>query len=52
MDIYQINIVMHGDRVALMSRMESKSIDFILTDPPYITRSLHFARSAGRHLTK
>jgi len=38
MDIYQINSVMHGDCVALMSRMESESIDFILTDPPYITR--------------
>ena len=37
MDIYQINSVMHGDCVALMRRMESESIDFILTDPPYIT---------------
>ena len=40
MDIYQINSVMHGDCVPLMSRMESESIDFILTDPPYITRYL------------
>lgn len=38
MDIYQINSVMHGDCVPLMRRMESESIDFILTDPPYITR--------------
>src|SRR5271170_3814847 len=38
MDIYQINSVMHGDCVAFMRRMESESIDFILTDPPYITR--------------
>jgi DNA modification methylase len=38
MDIYQINRVMHGDCVAFMRRMESESIDFILTDPPYITR--------------
>lgn len=38
MDIYQINSVMHGDCVPLMSHMESESIDFILTDPPYITR--------------
>jgi len=38
MDIYRINSVIHGDCVALMSRMESESIDFILTDPPYITR--------------
>jgi len=35
---YQINSVMHGDCISLMSRMESQSIDFILTDPPYITR--------------
>ena len=38
LDIYQINSVMHGDCVAFMRRMESESIDFILTDPPYITR--------------
>jgi DNA modification methylase len=38
MDIHQINSVMHGDCVAFMRRMESESTDFILTDPPYITR--------------
>src|SRR5258708_587314 len=38
METYQINSVMHGDCVAFMRRMESESIDFILTDPPYITR--------------
>jgi len=38
MDIYQINSVIHGDCVAFMRRMESESMDFILTDPPYVTR--------------
>jgi adenine-specific DNA-methyltransferase len=45
MDIYRINSVIHGDCVALMSRMESESIDFILTDPPYIT---HYRSRDGR----
>jgi DNA modification methylase len=48
MDIYQINSVMHGDCVPLMSRMESESIDFILTDPPYIT---HYRSRDGRTVT-
>jgi site-specific DNA-methyltransferase (adenine-specific) len=48
MDIYQINSVIHGDCVALMSRMESESIDFILTDPPYIT---HYRSRDGRTVT-
>ena len=48
MDIYQINSVMHGDCVALMRRMESESIDFILTDPPYIT---HYRSRDGRCVT-
>jgi site-specific DNA-methyltransferase (adenine-specific) len=30
--------VIHGDCVSAMSRMPSASIDFILTDPPYIVR--------------
>lgn len=30
------NIVVHGDCVAVMRRMESASVDFILTDPPYL----------------
>jgi site-specific DNA-methyltransferase (adenine-specific) len=38
MGIYQINSVIHGDCIAFMGRMESESIDFTLTDPPYITR--------------
>jgi site-specific DNA-methyltransferase (adenine-specific) len=37
MDAYRSNII-HGDCVAVMSGMESGSIYFILTDPPYITR--------------
>src|SRR5712675_2630940 len=48
MDIYQINSVMQGDCVPLMSRMESESIDFILTDPPYIT---HYRSRDGRTVT-
>lgn len=31
-----VNTVMHGDCVALMRRMPSASVDFILTDPPYL----------------
>jgi DNA modification methylase len=33
-----LNTVMHGNCVQIMSRMEPGSIDFIITDPPYITR--------------
>lgn len=32
------NTVVHGDCVAVMRRMESASVDFILTDPPYLCR--------------
>lgn len=32
------NTVLHGDCTALMRRMERDCVDFILTDPPYITR--------------
>jgi DNA modification methylase len=39
---------MHGDCVALMGRMESESIDFLLTDPPYIT---HYRSRDGRTVT-
>jgi DNA modification methylase len=48
MDIYQINSVIHGDCIALMGRMESESVDFILTDPPYIT---HYRSRDGRTVT-
>lgn len=32
------NTVRHGDCVQLMRRMDAASVDFILTDPPYICR--------------
>lgn len=32
------NAVLHGDCIELMCSMERESVDFILTDPPYITR--------------
>ena len=32
------NEVIHGDCVQVMRRMESASVDFILTDPPYLVR--------------
>ncbi|WP_339030452.1 DNA methyltransferase [Bradyrhizobium symbiodeficiens] len=35
---YIRNTVAHGDCVKVMSRMESASVDFILTDPPYLCR--------------
>ena len=33
-----IPTVISGDCIDVMSRMESRSIDFVLTDPPYLTR--------------
>jgi DNA modification methylase len=33
-----LNTVMHGNCVEIMSGMQSGSIDFVITDPPYITR--------------
>jgi site-specific DNA-methyltransferase (adenine-specific) len=35
---HPLNTVIHGDCVAVMRRMKSASVDFILTDPPYIVR--------------
>lgn len=32
------NTVVHGDCVEVMRQMESASVDFILTDPPYLCR--------------
>ena len=32
------NTVMHGDCIDLMGKMPPESVDFILTDPPYIVR--------------
>jgi DNA modification methylase len=39
------NTVIHGDCVEVMQRMESASVDFILTDPPYLVR---YRDRAGR----
>jgi DNA modification methylase len=33
-----LNSVLHADCVEIMGRMPADSVDFILTDPPYITR--------------
>lgn len=33
-----VNRVMHGDCIKLMRRMDTASIDFALTDPPYLVR--------------
>lgn len=33
-----LDTVMLGDCIGLMSRLEAGSVDFVLTDPPYITR--------------
>jgi DNA modification methylase len=32
------NTVLHGDCIEVMRRMPAASIDFILTDPPYLVR--------------
>ena len=32
------NTIVHGDCLAVLPRMPTRSVDFILTDPPYITR--------------
>jgi site-specific DNA-methyltransferase (adenine-specific) len=38
---------MLGDCVSLMSRLEAESVDFVLTDPPYIT---HYCDRSGRRV--
>lgn len=35
---FLVDAVILGDCTTLMSRLEARSVDFILTDPPYITR--------------
>jgi DNA modification methylase len=40
-----LNTVMHGDCVETMSRLQPGSIDFVLTDPPYVNR---YASDDGR----
>jgi hypothetical protein len=40
-----LNSVLHGDCVEIMRGMQPGSVDFVLTDPPYITR---YADRSGR----
>jgi adenine-specific DNA-methyltransferase len=42
-----LNTVMLGDCIALMNRLDAESVDFILTDPPYIT---HYRSRDGRRV--
>jgi DNA modification methylase len=42
------NTVLHGDCVAIMRQMQPASVDFVITDPPYITR---YADRSGRSVT-
>jgi len=37
-DMLDSGVVLHGDCVDVMRRIPSYSVDFVLTDPPYITR--------------
>ena len=37
-DAANLNTVLHGDCVEIMRGMQPASIDFVITDPPYITR--------------
>jgi site-specific DNA-methyltransferase (adenine-specific) len=38
MSLLPLNSVIHGDCVEVMRRMPAASVDFILTDPPYLVR--------------
>jgi site-specific DNA-methyltransferase (adenine-specific) len=38
MSLLPLNTVIHGDCVEVMRRMPAASVDFILTDPPYLVR--------------
>jgi adenine-specific DNA-methyltransferase len=40
-----LNTVLHGDCVEIMRGMQPGSVDFVITDPPYITR---YADRSGR----
>jgi DNA modification methylase len=42
-----LDTVMLGDCVALMGQLETESVDFVLTDPPYIT---HYQDRSGRRV--
>jgi DNA modification methylase len=37
-DTANLNAVLHGDCVAIMRGMQPGSVDFVITDPHYITR--------------
>jgi DNA modification methylase len=37
-DTTNLNTVLHGDCVEIMRGMQPGSVDFVITDPPYITR--------------
>src|SRR5665213_663523 len=43
-----LNTVRHGDCLDIMSRMQSNAVDFILTDPPYVT---HYRARDGRQVS-
>jgi adenine-specific DNA-methyltransferase len=43
-----LNSVLHGDCVEIMRGMQPGSVDFVITDPPYITR---YADRSGRTVT-
>jgi site-specific DNA-methyltransferase (adenine-specific) len=38
MHAYQPDTIIHGDCLSILPRLPARSINFILTDPPYITR--------------
>ena len=40
-----LNTVLHGDCIDIMHQMHPGSVDFVITDPPYITR---YADGSGR----
>ena len=44
-DAANLNTVLHGDCVEIMRQMQPASVDFVITDPPYITR---YADRSGR----
>ncbi|GBR41339.1 modification methylase [Neoasaia chiangmaiensis NBRC 101099] len=41
------NVILNGDSIELMRRMDRDSVDFILTDPPYL---VSYKGRDGRHL--
>jgi DNA modification methylase len=44
-DAANLNTVLQGDCVQIMRGMQAGSVDFVVTDPPYITR---YADRSGR----